>query len=219
MDLPAASRRGFIIRGVQASLLAPGLLAQACSTPDRSIADGSSAVRDARAPERSEAGDPQTCLVTRPDIEGPYFKPSSPERKNLVDGLSGVRLALVGKIVDASCRPIEGAIIDFWQADDDGAYDNAGFTLRGHQIVGEDGRYALSTIVPGRYLNGSQYRPAHLHCKIYIDGRAVLTTQLYFEDDPYNGIDPWFSVLTMLRPVKVVGDSNDLTAAFDFSVV
>lgn len=249
------SRRAFIIQGVQASLLAPALLAQACGTRDRSIADAGRAARDAQAPDRpgrdasddgapgdydgsygpvpdasspydrdgsaaGDASDPQACVVTRPDIEGPYFKPSSPERTSLVEaGLPGVQLALSGKIVDTACMPIAGAIIDFWQANDDGAYDSAGFTLRGHQIVGEDGHYELKTIVPGRYLNGSQYRPAHLHCKVYVEGREVLTTQLYFEGDPYNDIDPWFSELTMLRPREVAGASGDLTADFDFSVV
>jgi protocatechuate 3,4-dioxygenase beta subunit len=154
--------------------------------------------------------------VTRPDIEGPYFKPSSPERTSLLEGdIDGVRLTVRGRVVDGNCEPIAGAIIDFWQADDDGAYDNAGFLLRGHQVVDADGRYEVSTIVPGRYLNGSQYRPAHVHCKVYVRGVERLTTQLYFEGDPYNEVDPWFSELTMLRPRE---DGAALVADFDFSV-
>ena len=52
-------------------------------------------------------------------------------------------------------------------------------------------RYRLSTIVPGRYLNGPQYRPAHVHVKVRARGFAELTTQLYFPDDPYNDVDPF----------------------------
>ncbi len=188
------------------------------------LPDGSSPYYDASAPYadgsvRYDAGDQETCVLTRLDIPGPFFKPSSPERTNLLEeGDPGVQLALRGKILDAACMPIAGAIIDFWQADDDGAYDNAHFALRGHQIVGADGRYELTTIVPGRYLNGSQYRPAHLHCKVYVEGVEVLTTQLYFEGDPYNDIDPWFSELTMLRQRELPDGSGNLTADFDFNV-
>ena len=50
----------------------------------------------------------------------------------------------------------------------------------------------MRTIVPGRYLNGAQYRPAHLHLKVSGAGLRPLTTQLYFAGDPYNAADPWF---------------------------
>ena len=49
----------------------------------------------------------------------------------------------------------------------------------------------MRTIVPGRYLNGRQYRPAHVHVKVRASGFAELTTQLYFPGDPYNDIDPF----------------------------
>ncbi len=161
-------------------------------------------------------GDAGECLATRADIEGPFFKPSSPQRTMIAEaGVAGMRITVRGQIVDASCRPIEGAIVDFWQADDEGAYDDVGFLFRGHQVVGADGRYEVSTIIPGRYLNGSQYRPAHVHCKVIVAGRELLTTQLYFEGDPFNDVDPWFSELTMLRPKET---DDGLLADFDFSV-
>lgn len=42
-----------------------------------------------------------------------------------------------------------GALLDLWQADHYGAYDDAGYRYRGHQYTGADGAFALSTIVPG----------------------------------------------------------------------
>ena len=54
-----------------------------------------------------------------------------------------------------------------------------------------EGRYRVSTIVPGRYLNGPQFRPAHVHVKVRAPGFAPLTTQLYFPGDPYNDVDPF----------------------------
>ena len=65
--------------------------------------------------------------------------------------------------------------------------------MRGHLLLrhepymaktDEHGRYAYTTIVPGHYLNGVQYRPAHIHLKASAAAHAPLTTQLYFAGDP-----------------------------------
>lgn len=147
--------------------------------------------------------------------DGRFFRPSSPETPFLLSEGTGTPITVRGRIVDAHCEPIAGALIDFWQADEAGAHDAQGFLYRGHQVVGADGRYQLTTIIPGRYLNGSQYRPAHVHCKVLVGGVELLTTQLYFEGDPFNEVDPWFSEATMLRPQQTNGA---LSADFDFSV-
>jgi protocatechuate 3,4-dioxygenase beta subunit len=197
-----------LVEGVQAA----SLVALGCSDAENTGIAGDGAAPSHDAGADGSAG----CALTRADIEGPFFTPDSPARANfLEDGVTGTRLFLRGRLLDASCAPIAGAVLDVWQADEAGAYDNVAFRLRGHQIVGADGRYELTTIVPGRYLNGAQYRPAHLHCKVYVEGVMVLTTQLYFEGDPYNELDPWFSELTMLR-TQAVGDG--LQADYDFSV-
>jgi protocatechuate 3,4-dioxygenase beta subunit len=87
--------------------------------------------------------------------------------------------------VTRSCRPVAGALLDFWQADDAGAYDNAGFRLRGHQFTGVDGRYTLRTVVPGLYPG----RTRHIHVKVQAPSRPVLTTQLYFPGEARNARD------------------------------
>jgi protocatechuate 3,4-dioxygenase beta subunit len=78
---------------------------------------------------------------------------------------------------------LAGALLDVWQANDAGAY--------GRLFCAADGSYALRTVIPGHYLNGSQFRPAHVHVKASGTGARLLTTQLYFEGDPYNDIDPF----------------------------
>jgi protocatechuate 3,4-dioxygenase beta subunit len=131
------------------------------------------------------------CHDTDDNIEGPFFKPSSPERSNLVEpGMTGVRLTIRGRVLGTGCGVVlAGAVVDFWQADAGGAYYDV--KLRGHQIVGPDGSYTLQTVIPGHYLNGNQYRPAHIHVKVKAPGHPLLTTQLYFDGDPYNDIDPF----------------------------
>jgi Dioxygenase len=73
--------------------------------------------------------------VTLREMEGPFFKPASPERTELLEaGMAGRPMQLVGFVLSRHCKPLSGVLLDFWQADDNGAYDNSGFRLRGHQF-------------------------------------------------------------------------------------
>lgn len=147
---------------------------------------------------------------TPAQTEGPFFKPSSPERTSLVEpGLNGTRLLLTGQVVSTSCAPIAGALLDFWQADDGGVYDNAGFKLRGHQFTDRSGRFTLDTIVPGLYAG----RTRHIHVKVQARNGRVLTTQLYFPGETQNGRDGLFSPKLV---AKVIDGPNGRKGAFNF---
>ncbi|HEU0077508.1 MAG TPA: hypothetical protein VFQ76_07645, partial [Longimicrobiaceae bacterium] len=126
---------------------------------------------------------------TPAETEGPYFKRSSPERASLLEaGTAGTRLSLTGLVLTRGCRPVSGALLDFWQADDSGAYDNTGFRLRGHQFTDAAGAFRLETVLPGLYPG----RTRHLHVKVQAPGRPVLTTQLYFPGESRNSSDGLF---------------------------
>lgn len=117
---------------------------------------------------------------TPSNIEGPFFKRNSPLRTDLVTaGLAGVRLSLAGKVLDEHCKPVPGALLEFWQCDSKGVYDNRGFALRGHQFSTTTGGYGVETVVPRWYDN----RTPHVHVKVQAKGGKVLTTQLFFPDD------------------------------------
>jgi len=163
---------------------------------------------------------PQCDEVETPeDILGPYYKPGAPEKQNLVpDGAPGIRLHVSGKVMmHGSCELLPGTLLDIWQANDAGAYDAVNFDFRGTTHADAEGNYSFDTVIPGHYLNGAQYRPAHIHVKVSIPGTVPLTTQLYFEGDPYNDIDPWFNPLTMLSPTDAAGGGKQ--AVFDFVLV
>src|SRR5688572_9740782 len=90
--------------------------------------------------------------LTPPQTEGPFFTPRSPRRASLLEaGIGGTRLVVEGVVMSTACTPIVGAVVDFWQADDRGEYDNSGYRLRGHQLTDDRGRYHVVTIVPGAY--------------------------------------------------------------------
>jgi protocatechuate 3,4-dioxygenase beta subunit len=96
-------------------------------------------------------------------------------RRALEKGIPGTPLELSGRVFGRDCKPLAGALLDFWQADGEGEYDNEGFRLRGHQYTGADGRFRLSTVVPGLYPG----RTRHIHVRVQPKGGRVLTTQLY----------------------------------------
>ena len=171
---------------------------------------GSLLARPAFAQRPATAACGPGATPTDAQTEGPYFKPSSPARASRVEpGLAGERLVLAGRVRARDCRPVARALLDIWQADADGAYDNRGFRLRGHLFADADGRYRLETIVPGLYPG----RTRHIHVKLQPPGGRVLTTQLYFPDEAANRRDGLFepALLVALRR-----DAGAAQAAFDF---
>ena len=162
--------------------------------------------------------EPRVCVPSVENIEGPFFKPSSPRRVDLTGGdARGEALVVEGSVLDTGCLPIAGARLEVWQADHTGAYDNEGNRFRATLGLPENGRYHFDTVVPGRYLNGRQYRPAHIHVKAHAPGYRSLTTQLYFEDDPFNAVDPFIDPsLIMSVAHQSVGDRRVATCRFDF---
>ena len=87
--------------------------------------------------------------ATPRQTEGPFFKPSSPERVELLEtGMAGQPIELVGSVLSRGCKPYAAALLDFWQADDKGRYDNSGFRLRGHQFADGAGRFRCAVSCP-----------------------------------------------------------------------
>ncbi len=134
-------------------------------------------------------GDDDDLPPTRPQTAGPFYTPGSPERASFLEpGVVGTRLSLSGYVYTTDCRPVAGALLDFWHADDAGVYDNEGFRLRGHQFASPDGHWALETILPGLYPG----RTRHIHVRVQAPNQPVLTTQLYFPGEPENESDRIF---------------------------
>ncbi|MEA2683180.1 MAG: hypothetical protein QOK05_1508 [Chloroflexota bacterium] len=123
----------------------------------------------------------------------------------------GTRLTLTGHVFSANCTPVLGAVLDFWQADGNGQYDNAGYRLRGHQQTTADGSFHLDTVVPGLYPG----RTEHIHVKVTAPGRSTLTTQLFFPNSTSNSRD---SIFLPALLVKLSGPANALSASYDFRV-
>lgn len=152
-------------------------------------------------------GDEPTLAQT----EGPYFTPNSPERSVLREAdMAGTLIALAGFVLTRSCRPLSGALVELWHADDAGEYDNAGYRLRGHQFTGADGSYRFETIMPGLYPG----RTRHFHLKFQAPNERVLTTQFYFPGEPGNDRDRIFDPALVL---EISGDVARFDAVLDIA--
>jgi protocatechuate 3,4-dioxygenase beta subunit len=112
-------------------------------------------------------------------------------------------------VLTRSCRPLRGAVIDFWHANEEGEYDNIGFRYRGHVITGPDGAFRFHTIVPALYSG----RTRHYHVKVQAPGSRLLTTQLHFPNEPANLRDVLFQSELLMR---VADAGDDLDGRFDF---
>ena len=144
------------------------------------------------------------------ETEGPFFKPRSPERSDLLEAnTKGTHIELSGFVLTRSCRPLRGAVIDLWHADENGEYDNIGFRYRGHVIASADGAFRFRTIVPALYPG----RTRHFHVKVQAPASRLLTTQLYFPNEPANLRDGLFKRELLMR---LVDAGDGLAGRFDF---
>ena len=159
--------------------------------------------------EDAEAQDlPITVTYFTPaQTEGPYYPVNKPvDRDNdlfVLEGAAGRPageiLVFGGTVFDGSGLPVRGALIEIWQTDDNGAYlhprdtnnsrRDMNFQSYGEAVTGENGSYSFRTIMPGAY----DPRPRHIHVKVRLDGKELLTTQFYFSNDPAASEDRIFA--------------------------
>jgi protocatechuate 3,4-dioxygenase beta subunit len=155
-------------------------------------------------PECKDSDEP-----TARQTEGPFFKPRSPQRADLREGQSGKPVDLAGLVLTRRCKPVAGALVDLWHADEKGDYDNKGFRYRGHQFTDAGGVFRFRTIEPAVYPG----RTRHYHVKVQPKGGRILTTQLYFPGEPENARDGLFNKELLMRMASA---TDGLSARFDF---
>ncbi|MBL8594804.1 MAG: intradiol ring-cleavage dioxygenase [Devosia sp.] len=145
------------------------------------------------------------CVLTPEVTEGPYYFDPELERADITEGTqTGVATTVKLQIVDGSCQPVEGARVDIWHCNAEGLYsgyanqtggvDTSGQTfLRGTLFAGANGIVEFQTIYPGWYAG----RTTHIHFKVFLDEKTVLTGQLFFPDALsqfiYQNVEPYTS--------------------------
>ncbi|MGW4912574.1 catechol 1,2-dioxygenase [Streptomyces sp. NPDC004270] len=168
-------------------------------------------------------------------IEGPYYVPGAPTLPSVSslpmrDAEAGTPLLFQGQVTGVDGEPLAGALLEMWQADDDGLYAQFApgipeWNLRGSIVTDDEGRFAVTTIQPAPYqipTDGScgrliaaagwhPWRPAHLHLKVSAPGHAPLTTQLYFTGGAHLQDD----VASAVKPELVLDPRPNGTGAYE----
>jgi protocatechuate 3,4-dioxygenase, beta subunit len=145
----------------------------------------------------------QTAPVRRPtpsQTEGPFYPVSLPKdsdfdllRNGALSYAQGQPAWLEGSVTDLQGKPITGAQVEIWQCDENGHYHHPrdggkadpAFQGFGRVTVGSDGQYRFHTIRPAPYTG----RTPHIHVKVRLGPRELLTTQVYVANDPHNERD------------------------------
>ena len=108
----------------------------------------------------------------------------SREDRLRVPGHRGRDLLLRGRVLDTAGVGLAGAVLDFWQANEDGAYDNVGYSYRGHQYTRPDGHTSCGRScrfrTPSPASGGSPTSTSR--CRAHRPGCS--TTQLFYDNDP-----------------------------------
>ena len=161
------------------------------------------------------------CDTTN-DILGPFYKPNAPVRSDLTyQGLAGNRILLHGKFFKSDCiTPVRDAMLEIWHCNTEGEYDNDSndFRLRARWFTNEKGEYSFKTILPGKYLNGELYRPAHIHYRVTEKSSRELISQIYFKGDPHIAEDPWASqpkAKSRILEIAPEDNNGNLSVKFD----
>jgi catechol 1,2-dioxygenase len=173
-------------------------------------------------------------------VLGPFHVEGAPELPMGADiclDRKGEPMFVHGRILDTEGRPVAGAKIDVWQANDEGFYDvqqkgiQPDFNLRGVFRTGADGRYWFRGVKPKFYpipddgpvgkllraLGRHPYRPAHLHYIIGAEGFETLVTHIFDPDDPYIGTDAVFGVKESLLAAFRWTEEEEAAAAAGFA--
>ncbi|MDE0020496.1 MAG: intradiol ring-cleavage dioxygenase [Candidatus Poribacteria bacterium] len=132
------------------------------------------------------------CVLTPSQTAGPFYFNPKQFRKDITEKREGVPLLLKLEIVRVSqCEPVPGAWVEIWHTDPRGVY--SGYArqgdrgridargedfLRGIQVADKNGQVEFETLFPGWYRG----RLTHIHFKVHLDERTVVTSQLYFPE-------------------------------------
>ncbi|MGO4712679.1 dioxygenase family protein [Bradyrhizobium sp. 2TAF24] len=156
--------------------------------------------------------------ATETTVLGPFYvgdHRQTPHGSDISKGIDGAPMVVESRVTDLAGKPIAGAEVDVWHADDDGFYDSqkpeyatTGPSLRARFVTDDDGRFSFRTILPCSYpiptdgpvgdlIRASArhpMRPAHVHFLVKAAGFEPLITHVFLEGDEYLRSDAVFGV-------------------------
>jgi hydroxyquinol 1,2-dioxygenase len=153
--------------------------------------------------------------ATPSTVEGPFHIADAPQ---FADGTSmagtapGIPCFVTGTVRGLNGEPVAGAMLDLWQTDGEGLYEEQRRTvepwMRGIYHSKPDGTYSIRTVAPISYTipmdgpigaffnrtNMSHMRPAHIHFAISAPGYEGVVTHLFQKGDEFIDNDVVYGV-------------------------
>lgn len=151
---------------------------------------------------------------------GPFFRLGlawlGPSR-HLVEPGSDRAIALSGRVVDGDGAAVPDAVVEIWQADDEGGFPPdcwPGWRGFGRAVTDRDGGFGFTTVIPGAV--DAEQAP---HIDVSVFSRGLLqrvVTRVYFPDHPANAGDPVLrSVPADRRPTLIAQSAGEGALRFD----
>lgn len=190
-----------------------------------------------------EVNNPRPAGATPNTGAGPFYRPDVPE---MVAGASisldgkGPALLVSGRVTSLGGGPVAGAVVEVWQANSEGKYENQEpdrqpeNNLRGRFRSDAQGRFSFRSVMPRGYalpadgpvgrlmiaLGLPQERPAHLHFRVSAERHERLTTQIFDRADPAIGRDAIFGVKPeLLAEFRTAPSEGGQARALDLKLV
>lgn len=183
----------------------------------------------------------EALTLTPRATEGPYYPDHLPlDQDNdltmIIGGkapASGVVTEFGGRLLNVDGKPIQDAVIELWQSDNNGCYIHSRGTQQGKERdpqfqgygkieTNAKGEYRFRTILPGLYTG----RTLHYHIRVKQNEKSMLTTQLFIAGIPQNDRDgilrsmgteqQRLSVIREFKPVSA--ESKELAATWDIVI-
>ena len=174
----------------------------------------------------------KTLKATESTVLGPFHVKNAP-KKEMGDNINydgkGEPAFIFGNVKNTDGKPIKGASIDVWQANDDGFYDiqqpevQPDMNLRGVFSTKEDGEYSFKSVKPkhysiptdgpvGKMLSSTgrhPFRPAHLHYIVSAKGYKSVVTHVFVKGSQYLDSDSVFGVKdSLISEYVLINDQN-----------
>jgi hydroxyquinol 1,2-dioxygenase len=158
---------------------------------------------------------PASGDATEATVLGPFFVEGSPEVPlggDISNGASGEPCWVEGTVTDTTGKPLAGALIEVWEADEDGQYDvqytDDRTAARGHLHTDDEGGFAFWAVTPTPYpiphdgpvgqlleaVGRSPMRASHLHFMVSQPGHRTLVTHIFVRGDEFLDSDTVFGV-------------------------
>ncbi len=172
-----------------------------------------------------------------PSVLGPFYREGSPHiahYENISRGDNdGLPALVTGQVRDIDGSPIPGALLDIWQTNNNGLYENMDdgqpdYNLRGQLTTDNEGHFAFWTVKPEAYpiptdgpvgdlLEAGRrhnMRPAHIHFIVSAPGYKTIVSELFVRDDQYIAGDAVFGVKDSLLADFVEADEPEIAAKY-----